>query len=144
MSWRETWRETVESFRRELRGSASLEDGAADTLVRAVAEARSAAARVETELAHVEGRIASEEQAAAACARRRELAARIGDEGTAGVAERFERRHRQRLAVLRRKREVLSDEHALACRELAELLEAARSRVEEDAEAAEMKRTSEG
>lgn len=131
MTWRDTWRETVESFMRELHGVEASPAPPGDAVVRAIANARTAAAVVERELRRTEERLAAEEEAVAVCRRRQELAERIGDRDTAGVAERFGRRHAERVAVLRRKREVLRDEHALARQELSELVELARAEVEE-------------
>lgn len=143
MTWRETWRQTVESFMRELRGSEVDAAPAQDAVVRAIAEARAAVRLAERELLHVEERLARDEEAAEACRRRRELADRIGDAGTAAIAERFERRHRQRVELLRRKSAVLHDEHALARGELAELLELARGDVEAEAAPADWTRPGE-
>ena len=128
MGWRETWRETMESFVRELRaddGDAGLPGD--DPVVRAVAGARAELTAVERELSRTVERLDHEEAAAAVCARRREMADRIGDASTATVAARFQHRHEERAALLRRKRDVLRDERALAriaLEELGELLRA--------------------
>lgn len=127
MSWRQTWRETVESFLREVRdpddpGTA----GGGDALVAAIAAARQEGARLEREL-EATGRSAGEEaHAAEDCMRRHELALRIGDRETAAIAERFGRRHRERSEVLERKHDVLRDELALARAALNDLLDLAR------------------
>lgn len=124
MGWRETWRETVESFVRELRGPGEPTDaGADDALARAIADARAEVTAVERDLHATEDRLGEEESAAELCRRRRELAERIGDRDTAAVAARFERRHEERAALLRRKRDVLHDERGLARTELNELLD---------------------
>ena len=131
MGWKETWRETVDSFVRELRGpdGAPAPDDAGigvDGLARAIALARAEAGAVRHELERTELRLAEEERAAAVCVRRRELADRIGDSDTAAVAARFQHRHEERAALLRRKRDVLRDESALTRVELEELLDLAR------------------
>ena len=129
MSWRETWRATVESFLRELDGADDGMDARApvDPIVSAIAGARAEVSSVERELASVAQRLAHEEQAAAMCERRRALAERIGDVDTAAVAERFRARHAARAAVLTRKRDVLRDELVLARSALNDLLDYARA-----------------
>lgn len=128
MGWRETWRETVESFLREVRGP---EGGSGrvidDPIVTAIAAAREETAELERELAAVSARFEHEERSAEECERRRELAERIDDSATAGIAARFARRHAERAAVLRRKRDVLRDELALARVALNDLLDLVRS-----------------
>jgi len=126
MSWRDTWRETVASFLREVRDPAATPDEA-DPVVSAIAAARGEVAAVERELAGVEARHGHEEQAAAMCERRRTMAERIGDTDTATVAERFRRRHAERAALLSRKAAVLRDEVALARASLNDLLDYARA-----------------
>lgn len=131
MGWKETWRETVESFVRELRGAEDAPGSAAgvdgDGLSRAIAAARAEASAVERELHRTEDRLLDEESAAAVCLRRREMAERIGDRDTAAVAARFQNRHEERAALLRRKRDVLRDERSLTRVELEELLDLARA-----------------
>lgn len=132
MGWKETWRQTVESFVRELRGpdeasGPAVAGGAGDGLSRAIAAARAEASAVERELHRTEDRLSDEESAAAVCLRRRELAERIGDRDTARVAARFQNRHEERAALLRRKRDVLRDEQSLTRVELEELLDLART-----------------
>lgn len=137
MGWKETWRETVESFVRELRGPEAepraAGHGVEDGLARAIAGARAEAAAVELELQRTEDRLTDEEAAAAVCLRRREMAERIGDVDTAAIAARFRNRHEERAALLRRKRDVLRDERALTRIELAELLDLARADAPQDA-----------
>lgn len=127
MSWRETWRETVESFLRELHGLEADTGPVEDPLVRAIAASRAAAGSIEREIVRTRERLDEESAAVEMCARRRELAERIRDVDTAAVAGRFERRHLERAELLRRRSEVLRDELALARRELGELLELARA-----------------
>lgn len=134
MGWRETWRETVESFLREVRDpgeaeAASERSGgptAADPVVAALAQARAEIAAAERELAAARAREAAEAEAAALCERRRSQAERIGDADTARIAESFRQRHAARAAVMTRKCEVLEDELALASASLNDLLDYAR------------------
>ena len=129
MSWRETWRETVESFLREVRDPADPGAAipAADPVAGAIAGARAELRELERQLEATRARLDGETEAAAMCERRRAQAERIGDADTARVAARFGRRHADRAEVLTRKAAVLGDELALARRSLAELLDLARA-----------------
>lgn len=126
MSWRETWRETVESFLREVRDPDEPAAGAEDPLVAAIGAARREIGELERELGGVGMRLEREQRSAQECERRREMAARIGDEETAQIADRFARGHAARADVLRRKHEVLADELALTRVVLNDLLDLAR------------------
>ena len=128
MSWRETWRETVESFLREVRDPDQPAPGPStlDPLAGAIAAARAEVRDLERDLAASRTRADAEAESAAVCERRRDQATRIGDEDTAQLAARFGRRHAERLAVTRRKCEVLEDELRLARTTLTELLDLAR------------------
>ncbi len=121
MGWRETWRETVESFLREVREP--MLAGHADSVVGAIAAARAELETVEQELQVVEERRAHEQDAAALCARRQEQAERIGDRATADIAKRFRARHEEHAALLQRKEAVLREELTLASATLNELLD---------------------
>ena len=125
MSWRDTWRATVESFLREVRDP---DEGSAapDPVVSAIATARAEIVTLERDQASAEGRLAAETDAAGVCERRREQAERIGDAATARIAGAFGRRHAMRAAVLRRKCAVLEEELTLARATLNELLDYAR------------------
>lgn len=59
--------------------------------------------------------------------RRKALAAGINDAETVAIAEKYERQHGERIAVLERKAEVQEAEAALAERELAEMMAALKS-----------------
>jgi len=124
MGWRETWRATVESFLREVRAAEASDQP--DPVVAAIAVARAELAGVDRELRTVAERHAHERAAAELCARRQEMADRIGDRETAEVAQRFRRRHEERAVLLRRKEAVLLDERTLAIAALEELLDYAR------------------
>ena len=128
MSWRDTWRETVESFLREVRDpDEPVRAEAQDALVAGIAAARREVETLDRELAVVGGRAEREARSADDCVRRREMAARVGDRETADIAERFGRRHRERADVLKRKHDVLRDELALARAVLNDLLDLARA-----------------
>jgi hypothetical protein len=80
-----------------------------------VATMRKALAATEAELRHEQRQLADAE-------RRGRLAAELPDSETVAVAERFVRRHRERVEVLERKLGVQRDELALAEREVEEML----------------------
>ena len=127
MSWRETWRETVDSFLREVRGGEGARPGQADDpLLAAIGGARREIAALEQELELADARAERERSLADDCARRREQARRIGDGETAAIADRFGSRHRDRADVLMRKRRVLCEELELARAALNDLLDLVR------------------
>ena len=125
MSWRDTWRATVESFLREVR-EPDGEPTPPDPIVAAIAAARSEIVTLDRQLEASEARLVAETEAADVCERRREQAERIGDPDTARIASTFGRRHAMRAAVLRRKSAVLTEELTLARAALNELLDYAR------------------
>jgi hypothetical protein len=65
--------------------------------------------------------LAREREELATCTRRKQLAMQIGDAETVAVAERFERHHEERVAVLAKKCEAQEAELALVEREVAEM-----------------------
>jgi hypothetical protein len=69
----------------------------------------------------VRARLDRERTELATCTRRKQLAQQIGDAETVTVAEKFERYHQERCAVLERKCEVQDAELALAEREVSEM-----------------------
>lgn len=72
-------------------------------------------------LAEVRAQLEREEKELATCRRRKQLALGIANAETVAVAERFERLHVDRVAVLTRKRDAQEAELALAEREVAEM-----------------------
>jgi hypothetical protein len=94
----------------------------AAALREAVLEAKVGVSTMRSALAATEGELALERRQLADAERRGRLAAELPDTETVGVAERFARRHRERVAVLERKVTVQRDELVLAERELAEML----------------------
>ncbi len=112
-----------QSLRDAMSRASSPEEGRAvlammrDALVQArmgVHEVRDALKQSRAQLAH-------EQKELATVRRRRELAAGINDTETVEVADRFGRRHVERIAVLERKIEAQESELALAERELEEM-----------------------
>jgi hypothetical protein len=112
-----------QSLREAMSRASSPEEGRAvlammrDALVQArmgVAEVRDALKETRTHLAH-------EQRELETVRRRRELAAGINDEETVKVADRFERRHVERIEVLQRKLAAQESELALAQSELDEM-----------------------
>ncbi|HEY9479464.1 MAG TPA: hypothetical protein VIP79_05215 [Gemmatimonadaceae bacterium] len=87
----------------------------------ALVQARVGVAEVRDALKETRAQLAHEEKELATVRRRRELAARIEDQETVQVAERFERRHVERIAVLGRKISAQEGELALAQSELDEM-----------------------
>lgn len=128
--WTRTWRATVESFLRELRGTDA--DARIDAMADAIAEVSDRLRDVENQLDDARDRLEEEEAGAADCRRRETMARRIGDEETARVAQRFGRGHEERAGVLRRKREILHEEVALLRRDLDEMLTTYRSEAARD------------
>lgn len=118
--WQRTWRQTVENFLREMRGSDA--DVQRDAMSDAIEDARGAFTRAIEELEWADARFAEEDRAESACRRRAELARGIGDEDTARIAERFARRHAERSDMLRRKCALLREEAALWRRDVDEML----------------------
>jgi len=79
--------------------------------------ARLALQDVRGAIAETERRLAAERSELATVTRRRELAARIGDDETVTIAERFVAQHEERLRVLEQKRAAQQEELALGERE---------------------------
>ena len=112
-----------QSLRDAMSRASSPEEGRAvlammrDALVQArmgVAEVRDALSESRTHLAH-------EQKELATVRRRRELAAGINDNETVEVADRFEKRHLERIAVLERKISAQESELELAQSEVDEM-----------------------
>jgi hypothetical protein len=88
----------------------------------AVIEAKAALSAMRDQLAVTERELALERRQLADAERRGPLALEIGDSETAGVAERFAARHRERIGVLERKLTVQREELDLGSRELDEMM----------------------
>jgi hypothetical protein len=88
----------------------------------AVVEAKSAVAQMRDLLAASERDLVTERRQLEDAERRGRLATDIADTETAGVAERFGARHRERVGVLERKIAVQREELQLAERELEEMM----------------------
>lgn len=87
----------------------------------AVVDARVAVREVREALQRTEAELAGERQRLADAERRGRLAGEIQDAETVEVANRFAAKHRERLAVLEKKRAAQQDELGLAERELSEM-----------------------
>ena len=87
----------------------------------ALVQARMSVAEVRDALKESRSHLAHEQKELATVRRRRELAAGIHDTETVEVAERFERRHAERIAVLERKISAQESELALVQGELDEM-----------------------
>lgn len=85
-------------------------------------EAKAALSAMRDQLAATERELALEQRQLADAERRGQLALEIADAETAGVAERFAARHRERIGVLERKLTVQRDELDLGSRELEEMM----------------------
>lgn len=89
----------------------------------ALLEAKVGVGAMRSALEATERELALERRQLADAERRGRLAAELPDAETAGLAERFASRHRERVAVLERKLAVQRDELALAEREVADMLQ---------------------
>jgi len=87
----------------------------------AVVEAKVAVSHVRSALAESRSRLERERAELATVQRRKGLAVEIQDQETVRVAERFERKHAERIAVLERKVAAQEEELALGEREVAEM-----------------------
>jgi len=87
----------------------------------AVIEARAAVEGMRQGVAKSERQLATERQHLTDAERRGRMAAQIGDQETADVAEQFTAKHRQRVGVLENKLEAQRAELALAEREMDEM-----------------------
>jgi hypothetical protein len=88
----------------------------------ALLEAKVGLGTMRDALAATERELAAERQHLTAAERRGRLAAELPDPDTVALAERFTKRHRERVAVLERKLVVQRDELVLVEREVAEML----------------------
>jgi hypothetical protein len=115
--WKSAWREAVENFERELRADAAGDDPGRG-MRRQLAAARTALARLQTEIDRAAAEAASEREAEQVCMRRQTLALDISDDETVRIAGEYAARHAERAALYERKTDVLRDEHALLARDL--------------------------
>lgn len=119
------FREAVDNFRAELDRDRVPEtvDELLRGMRREVVEARTHALRLEEDIRGALRRAKREEEEAATCRRREELAREIGDDETAEVARDFAERHEKRQRVLERKALALREELELRREEMREMLE---------------------
>jgi phage shock protein A len=90
---------------------------------REMVDARALVSELKQAAAGAQSELAREQQRLADCLRRRDLAAKIGDEETTRVAEEFESRHREAVGVLEAKARATEAELQLRTREADELAE---------------------
>jgi hypothetical protein len=123
---RNAWHEAVRNFRRELHAedrdgpapaSARTGHGVHATIMAAERELR----RLEDELSQTRRQLDEERTAADRCRRRESLARGIGHVETAVRGARFAARHAEKAELLERKADVLTAEHELREREMAEM-----------------------
>ncbi len=93
----------------------------------ALVELKVAGAQSRDALAAAERELAAQRQQLADAERRGKLAAEIGDQETARIAEEFAAKHRERVALLTRKIDVIRDELAFIEREYQSVASAYRS-----------------
>jgi chromosome segregation ATPase len=119
--WKRAWEQAVENFERELR--APDQDFAspsqkAHAMRRDLNAARTALNRLQADLVQARKDLAAEEESEQTARRRAEMAQRIEDQDTIRIALEFAERHAQRAGILRRKVDVLHDEHTMRQEEL--------------------------
>ena len=117
---RQAWKEAVANFWHELETD-SEGDGSARGAYREVAKARNHVDRLGREIADCAQQVAHEEEQVEVCVRRQKMADGIGDQETSRIAAEYAGRHRERAAVLRRKRDALQAEMELCRRDLGEM-----------------------
>ena len=112
-----------QSLRDAMSRASSPEEGRAVLAMMrdALVQARMGVAEVRDALTETHAQLAHERRELETVRRRRELAAGIHDDETVKVAERFERRHAERIEVLERKLAAQEGELALAQSELDEM-----------------------
>ncbi len=112
-----------QSLRDAMSRASSPEEGRAVLAMMrdALVQARMSVHEVRDALRQSRAQLAHEQKELATVRRRRELAAGINDSETVEVADRFEKRHVERIGVLERKIEAQESELALAERELEEM-----------------------
>jgi hypothetical protein len=87
----------------------------------ALVEAKVAVTNMRAELEETRARLVHEQQHLVTVQRRGRMAAEIGDEETVRIAQQYEKKHTERIAVLERKRQAQEAELALAEQESAEM-----------------------
>ena len=117
-----------ERLRQSLRDAVNLasspegRNAALGLMREALVEAKVGVSQLRTALERTREQLAREREELETVRRRRRLAAQINDVETVNVAERFERRHAERVAVLERKLAAQEAELQLAEREVAEMV----------------------
>jgi len=118
--WKQAWQQAVENFQREL-GVDDDAPAAPPQIGRMRADfgkARDALQDLAEDLVATKKEVATEEEAARTCIRRKEMAERIGDAETVRLADEWAQRHTERADLLRRKAEILTAELEMRREEL--------------------------
>jgi phage shock protein A len=117
------FRQSIGAFRAEL-NRREPEDQVSDLLTamrREMVAARAALPELEEEVRRTRSELERERALLEQCERRLQMAERIGDDETAGIAREFADRHRDRTAVLEQRVAAASAEHTLRTREAGEM-----------------------
>lgn len=120
---RRIFRQSLDAFRAEA-GRREPEDQIAEILTamrREMVAVRALAASLEKDLLSTSADVDREQEALASCERRGDMARTIGDAETVRVADEFASRHRDKLRILRQKKEALKGELELRRREAEEM-----------------------
>jgi len=120
---RSAFREAVDNFREELNRDSvpGTMDQLLQGMVQEVTDARARLKAVEADLETTALRVKHEEEQVATMERRRRMAADIGDEETARLAEEYLARHERRLEIFRQKGAALEQEASLLGSEVEEM-----------------------
>lgn len=120
---RSAFREAVDNFREELNRDSvpGTMDQLLQGMVQEVTDARARLKAVEADLETTALRVKHEEEQVATMERRRRMAADIGDEETARLAEEYLTRHGRRLEIFRQKGAALEQEASLLGSEVEEM-----------------------
>ncbi len=117
------FRESLGAFRAELnrREPADQVSDLLTAMRREMVAARAALPELEEDVRRTRGELERERALLQQCERRLQMAERIGDAETAGIAREFAERHRERTTVLEHRVAAASAEHTLRVREAGEM-----------------------
>lgn len=130
--WKYAWQQAVENFERELEDpdERTSPNQRATAMRRDLAAARAALNRLDADLGQARKDLAGEEESEETARRRAEMAERVNDADTVRIAQEFAARHAHRVAILRRKVEVLQDELTMRREELVTMEQHAAAEIE--------------
>ena len=131
--WKRAWEQAVQNFERELKAPDQLTSPSAKAhaMRRDLNAARTALNRLQADLAQARKDLAAEQESEQTARRRAEMAQRIDDQDTIRIATEFAERHAHRAGILRRKVEVLQDEHVMRQEELTNMEQQAAAELEQ-------------